>query len=602
MATKEELQKALDVQLSKFKTLAPVYYIGKTKHTNSRGERLDFRDRRYLEKLYLGIDKWPLFVAKKSAQCGISELMIVVAHYEAAQMGLTVLYVLPKYEIRNRFVNNRIYKLYKRNAYYSHLIREAETRIQRTSLTHFGKGTIAFIGSQVESEFIEIPADSGFVDELDRCNQQNIGLIHNRLLASPYQYQRRFTTPTVDNFGIDIDYNDSTKSVWMIKCPHCGKSFRPDFFQHVVRETEPGLYVPLDPDYEPDNDTKELKAYHTCGKQYRRLVDGEWVDEYRSRSWKGVWISQMFGNPRPTALREQYKVLAAARGNQSKLQDFFNNTQGMSFTTKGSKILDVDLQGCMVEYDPRTIADLRSVKLMGIDVGAEIHYVVRDIVRDQHNVACLRQAEVGRVPAFSQLDNVIEKYHPKVIVIDALPEIHKVLEFKTAHREVYSSMFQEGLKKIGVNKSDREIKMDRTAILDYVQDGFASHTLLLPKNAAEQDNGQYFSHLKASTRILEVNEKNPDESRFIWVHTLPDHYFLAEAYCFQAWQTMPDLSALEFFAENKGTGIVSTAKIGVSEEEKRKLERISRVSPSQVLGNLQTNYAKSTTPRIIKKN
>ena len=91
---------------------------------------------------------------------GLSELFIIQLHIEAGERGMTVMYVLPKYELRNRFVDNRIFKIQKKVQKYNYMLKQAETSVQRKSLIHFGNGTIAFVGSNVESEFIEIPVDS----------------------------------------------------------------------------------------------------------------------------------------------------------------------------------------------------------------------------------------------------------------------------------------------------------------------------------------------------------------------------------------------------------------------------------------------------------
>ncbi|HDY89343.1 MAG TPA: hypothetical protein ENH82_14655 [bacterium] len=163
--------------MSKYNTnivdIYPALYWAKLHHLNTRMESMSFTDMPYLLSLYLSIGKTPLMAVEKSVQMGLSELFIIQSHLEAAEMGLSVMYVLPKYEIRNRFVNNRIYKLHRRVPFYKNLVNEA-SGVHRTSLMHLGKGTLAYIGSNVEAEFIEMPVDSAFVDEKDRCNLNNL--------------------------------------------------------------------------------------------------------------------------------------------------------------------------------------------------------------------------------------------------------------------------------------------------------------------------------------------------------------------------------------------------------------------------------------------
>jgi hypothetical protein len=99
----------------------------------------------------------------------------------------------------------------------------------------------------------------------------------------------------------------------------------------------------------------------------------------------------------------------------------------------------------------------------------------------------------------------------------------------------------------------------------------------------------------ASTRILEVDEEK-NTSRFVWVHSQPDHHFLAEAYCVQAFMLIPNIEAvIGFFRDN-----VSKAELnpeinkieGISDEKKRELERMSRLTPEQILSRIQKDYIK----------
>jgi len=273
--TKEEIRKRKKAVDDWFRTNAPALWWAKRYHINSRGERMDFKDVPYLVALYTDINKAEKMVIEKSVQCGISELFIINSHMEAAE-GLSVMYVLPKYELRNRFVNNRVYKLHKRAAKYSALLREASTGIHRTSLTHFGKGTLAFAGSNVVTEFIEIPVDSGYVDEKDKCNLTNLLLLPDRYTASPYKFHREAGNPTVEGFGIDARYLESSQGQWYIKCDECGRNFVPDFFQHVVEEVADRVFKPRDPNYDPDDELKEIELICECGEGVNRLKDGNW--------------------------------------------------------------------------------------------------------------------------------------------------------------------------------------------------------------------------------------------------------------------------------------------------------------------------------------
>lgn len=580
------------------KQMSTAMYWATKYHRNSRDEPMDFIGVPYLTKLYLTIGKHPNLVVEKSVQCGLSELFIIQSHIEASN-GLTVMYVLPKYELRNRFVNNRIYKLHKRVRTYYEMIRQGRggegSTIHRTSLMHFGKGTLAYVGSNVESEFIEMPVDSAYVDEKDRCNLSNLLLLPDRYTASPYKFHREISNPTIEGFGIDERYMASSQGKWHIQCDSCGKQFVPDFFKNVVRETGPRQFIPIDSEYDPEDEMKEIQLICECGAAVDRLKDGDWIHEFDKKRWKGYRISKIFN--KHATLRELFDKWVDAQGNEIKTQVFINSDLGLPYSSKGAKISIGDLNRCKRDYGQKNPTDdTGHVRIMGIDIGADLIYVIRDVVKEQ-GIEVRRLLEAGSVPSFELLGTeVIEKWNPRLVVIDALPEIHKVMEIKASYRSIYSSYFQEGQRKIFVDKKTKEIKMDRTAILDYVKQYVDQEIAILPDHAEFLEDGNYYSQMTASTRIMEINEDNPEKSRFVWAHTRPDHFFLAEAYCTQAWLLLPNTDVIDFFKEHtKDTLVPALSGIkNLSEEQRAELDKISKADPQKFLSGLQGKYVKRT--------
>jgi len=546
----ELYKKKKDSVLEGIRESSPVMYWGKKYHVNNRGEELDFTQMYYLIDLYKNIHLYKQMVVEKSVQCGLSELFIVSSHEEASR-GLTVFYVLPKYEIRNRFVNNRINRVHRKVGKYANLVRQAsvEGGSHRTSLMHFGKGTIAYVGSNVEDEFIEIPVDSAYVDEKDRCNQRNLLMVPDRLTASPYKYWREISNPTIEDFAIDERYKESTRGLWMIKCDHCGKWFTPDFFKHVVREVGPSRYEVRDPNY-----VKHLRGarlIHDCGKAVDRLKKGEWVHEFPDRDWVGFRISKLFNKHSFTVqgtlseLAEEWSERVV--GHSAKEQVFINSNLGLPYTSAGAKLHDYELNACMRSYEyPCPPLAPKAPRFMGVDVGNHLHVILRERTMDR-GMPARKLLLAMTVKNFTDLGKLIRVWNPKIVVIDAQPELHEVSELKDAFGQVYSSRFNKDQLEMDINTKIRNITMDRTSILDYVKKAVVEQLLLLPPNADAIDGGDYYRHMTALTRILDVDEDNPEKNRFVWEGSKPDHYFLAEAYCLQGDGLVPEHSVFEFF-------------------------------------------------------
>lgn len=593
-------------------TASALYYALRY-HRNTRGELMTLKKMHFLTDLYIGLslDKLPYMVVEKSVQVGLSELFIIESHVEAGERGLTVMYILPKYELRNRFVNNRIFKLHQVIPRYAELVAESNSKIHRTSLMHFGKGTLVYVGSNVESEFIEIPVDSIFVDEKDRCNQSNLLMAPDRLTASPFKFQREISNPTVEGYGIDERYLESSQGVWMIKDENNGEWFEPDFFKHVVEEVDYNVFRVRDPEWE---EGLPLRMIGPSGKPVRHLQGykepkdepseflGEWVHRYPNRKWKGFRVSKLAA--RFTPLEELAMEWFKSVGNDRKMQLFYNSNLGLPYAAKGAKILDVDLNKCQRSYTyPIKMTVGARYRFMGVDVGEVLNVVLRERRVERGQIVYPLLLAVT-VPSFTALAQLITEWIPRMVVIDAYPEIHKVMELKRDFPHVYSSRFQQNQLKMNVDRKARIISMDRTAILDFVKQGVELQRLTLPSGAQSIDHGQYYRQMTASTRVLIEHEVRED-SHYEWVHTSPDHYFLAEAYCLQGAMMVPEQDVFDFFEDSnqKAPEYVIRRAVGDRDtpvEEKQRLAEMMNVDQESFLKELQrtTEKEQAVTPEV----
>lgn len=567
----------------------PAFFWAKHFHKNTRREDMGFKHLHYLLELYKVIGKTPHMCVIKSVQCGVSELFIIQSHIEAGDYGMTVMYVLPKYELRNRFVNNRIYKLHKLPRY-EYLVKMSATTVHRTSLMHFGRGTLAYVGSNVSDEFVEISVDSAYVDERDRCNQANLLMLPDRYSASPYGFHRETGNPTIEGYGIDERYQGSSKGVWMLKCPGCGERFTPDFWKHAVRQTGHNQYEVRDPDYESGG-WLDARLVHDCGSPVDRLQEGKWVHEFPKKMWKGYRISKLFS--KFTRLSDLIEKYGKSLGNDTKMQIFYNSDLGLPFTSKGAKITQEMLLGCCRNYKwPVKRVEVESIRALGVDVGDVLHAVLREKV----DKSTWRLLEARTFQEFDGLARFINSWKPKRVVVDAMPESHGVSKLKNQFHFLWAARFQDKVMEPNPIKHSREVRMDRTTILDYVRAGFDDQELLLPREAPFIDDGNYFENLKASTRILEQDEDDIDKARFVWRHTRPDHYFLAEAYCMMAAMIMAKYDIFEHYSEGakimRDRVVRQTIKSGDTVEEKKRIDDLKQLTPEVFMGRIQDNYAK----------
>ncbi|MFA5048722.1 MAG: phage terminase large subunit family protein [Patescibacteria group bacterium] len=583
----------------KIETSWPLLYWSMEYHRNSKGKKMDFNDAWFLIDLYKNILKWPYFVAKKSAQCFISELMIVLSLYEAGVLGFCIMYSLPNDNLKRRFVNNRVDKALREIPFYVKLYDDAKG-VKRTELKHFGRGSIAYINSRNEKEYIEIPVDASTVDEKDRCDMANLEMIKDRMIASEYGYQREISNPSIEGYGVDYRYEQySTQGKYNIRC-NCGEWVVPDFFVNVVRQVGERKWEAIDPNY-VKNQTPDINVYcHHCWKPIDRLKKGEWVEKYPDKLWVGREIGSLISKAkgcRPGVLVDEWIDVC---GHDQKTQLFYNFKLGLAYTSAGAKITETSLLSCQERYSfPIRKEDVKGVLFMGVDVGSVLNVVIRERIIIG-SVIKLRLVLVTTVASFSLLRDLITYWSPKIVVVDSKPEIHSVLDLKEWNKHVYLTKFQHGLLKIQINKQERMISMDRTCLLDMVKESFDKQVYVIPEGFETIDGGDYVAHLKASTRVLLLDEAHPEKSYYSWEHSMPDHYFLSESFCLQASIIDPGGNVLDFY--KKWVVEINTEKDKVVKEVVRqtnesedsarsKLNVPIGISPTHYLSMLQNKYA-----------
>ena len=151
---------------------------------------MDMEKMHFQRAIYKTLQSKRYVAIRKSVQNGISETFIV-SHLEEADRGLAILYVLPKSDLRNIFVQNRINKLMKMVPFYKEKIKGAIGEADSVIFKGFGKGVCKYVDSNSQSNFVEYPADALYIDEVDQCNQKNLAMAPDRLESSEYKLWNR---------------------------------------------------------------------------------------------------------------------------------------------------------------------------------------------------------------------------------------------------------------------------------------------------------------------------------------------------------------------------------------------------------------------------
>ena len=474
-------------------------------------------------------------VIRKSVKCGVSEYLVVREIAEAA-VGRQVIHVLPNHVLRPRFVAERVDKPLRFVPEYRELCQIAMGTADNRSFKMIGDGIVHYIGSNTPEPFVEVVGDTAIVDELDRCNLENLELLQDRLAAEgTVPAWCRVANPTHDDYGISALYAESDQGVWQVRCEHCKthrRWRRVDWFEHVVdveRDDEDNItdYRVRDPRFTVGGDLRAICP--GCGRPIDHLGDGRWAFLQSGHDRRGRHVSKLM--TRQATLAELLATFVDALDDATKMARFINNDLGLPYSPPGSCLNDALLNACRREFG--VVHQAAGPCTMGVDVGSVLDFRVSDSPEGEVR----RCRWVGRTPL--RVDEVVgrlQKYNVRSCVIDAQPETHFCREVlrelgrdRTRRHGVWLCQFSGGFdpKEPHKDTKNRIVKVDRTQIFDAATARIRQQRNWLPRNAQDLLGGEYYRQMQKPKRVV---QETPDgDIRNVWTKG-EDHQRLADVY------------------------------------------------------------------------
>ena len=514
----------------------PVLGLALTHHRTTRNQPLSFHDKPYLIELYCDAHKIEGFDAMKAVQVGWSELLVQLMLERAGWAGRMASYVLPSYQLRDRFVKNRINPLLERVPAYAGKVDPMDPGSLKTK--RFGDGVLLFLGSNTVNDFIEFSTDVLIVDEFDRCVGENLALARDRLRASPYPQLFRIGNPTYPQQGIAGLYGHSDGRKWHHQCGRCNERQPLEWAVNIVHRDTSGRWIPKD---KANAETGTLRPVcRKCHKPFDRTAKGgEWVAERPLNPRRGYHISRL--DVLSQDLRQLLHEWGEAQGNDTKLEAFYRSVLGRPHEKKGSSVDREMLANATIgnpmdeaggsKYQGKTI-------LAGIDVGSLLNINISEMIYDEeHERKVRRGIWAGTVTSFSEAYDVLMRYRVQCAVIDARPEVRKAQELRDrCNREgtcdLWLCQFSPG-ERIGREayaiKRDygrHVVTVDRTQLLDATLEDIRTNP---PSKTFPEDIWRVKDW--ADQMVAPKRRLSDKTNRFIWEEgSADDHYRFADAY------------------------------------------------------------------------
>lgn len=521
------IEKAIEVRNTRVK-------FAREFHVNTSGQRMDFESFPYLRDIYESLSK--TIVLQGSTQSMKSEF-VVIDHLAMAYCGLSVFYVVPKYEFRNTYVQNRINRCVESVPEYKKIV--GEGFFDSIGLKNFGKGVIRYVGSNVFADMREFPAGALVIDEVDECHQENLAYAHDRLSASIFKFKRYLGNPRIKGFGINKHFLDSDQREWFVPCKSCGKYCHVDWFKAVVREVidSKGTVVGYrlrDTDWEPGCRRDVHMICELCGGILDKTSNkGMWIAGNPESAIQGYHLSKLCNDL--NSVTSLWIEFQNAQNDPQLMQRFYNSSLGLPFVAAGNRVTVETLQRCAADYEVRIEQDRAYVDFeaitgecsMGIDVGATLDVRISEIRGNKRRLVFAGKLK----PSIESICELIDRYDVRFCVIDHGPEIGFVNDLKeVAPCDLWSCVYRsvegaDGRKKY--NTIDRIISADRTECLDRAFSLIQKKRNVVPSNFQLIFEGGYVSEMCGPVRILTEDAKG--RKRFEWT-SCEDHQRHADVY------------------------------------------------------------------------
>jgi hypothetical protein len=407
----------------------PMLRLALLHHQNTRRQPMSFKDRPYLVELYHDAPHIDGFDAMKCVQVGWSEFGIQLVLERAGWAGRICGYVLPSYQLRDRFVQRRVQPLLENVPAYAAKIPQGDPGSIRSQ--RFGDGALLWLGSNAVNDFIEFSADVLVVDEYDRCDQTNLAFARDRLRASESPQLFRISNPTLPGIGISALYNASDGRKWFHRCTRCGERQPIDWFQHIVERDEAGRWRLRDKERAQNGVVRPV--CRKCLEPWDRVAaGGMWVAERPSKTRRGYHLSRM--DVLTQDLRELFSEWQEAQGHADKLGAFYASVLGKPYQPEGYAVTAALLQhaACGNPMDAGGSPALKRKRVVaGIDVGNTLNVDICVIEIDEDSEKERRVGVwTGELPGFDAAWDILVRYSVDVAVIDARPEARKSQELR----------------------------------------------------------------------------------------------------------------------------------------------------------------------------
>jgi hypothetical protein len=496
-------------------------------NTRLRGRPFSFKGYEFQRQIV--DDEHPDLSVIKPSQVGLSEVQIRKILAMLMRRTMTAIFTLPNEKMFKRMSQTRIQPLVTENPVFSP--EGSEKLVRSMNLMQFGRSFLHITGA-TEGDATSTPADAVFNDEVDLTDPEMLSLFNSRLQNSDLKIRQKFSTPTFNGYGIDLEIQNSDMHEYMIKCSACNHYQVPEVTRDFIRI--PGLPDHINKIDEIDVKVAEMcnlhDSYVMCEKCHRPLdladfERREWVAKHPHRMSRG-YIVRPFSTARLDVGYIIQQLLDYKKRDQ--VRRWYNTVVGLPFTDAQARLTIKEVEDVMEQEAVPDVGDAPCA--IGIDVGQVCHIVVgKGASIDSMRPILFKTVPVNALQ--ETIDDLFTKYRIIAGCIDRLPYTPTAEAVMAKSKGIIVPVEYIMGSEVKLVKDAfgnlTHAQVNRTKQLDTVVRQIRNKQLLMAGYGYQKQT--IINHLRDMVR-----EEEPEEAA-VWIKlTGIDHYFHALGYLLMA--------------------------------------------------------------------
>ena len=501
------------------------------------GKPFTFKDHEY--QIEIIKDTRQRIAVRKCSQVGLSELMVQkTLAMLVAMRHIRIIFTLPTSDFANKFSKDRFDGSIIASEHYTAMVRAGDNSAGQKRL---GDSMLYVGGTYGSRSGISIPAEVLISDEVDFSNPVVLGKLNSRIRHAKTVdemgnrgYRYRFSTPTVDGYGVDIDFNKGDQRYYFCKCQHCETWVLPEFKKHFVIPGYTGAISEFRRDHLDDHRFDVDATWIRCDNCGKDLL-GSLLDPAR-RQWVAkhpdVFDHSYQVSPWDVPVYNEPHQIIKQLADYPLYSDYMNFVIGLPHsdsentfnTQQGHKDIHCTLErwvyGAIIES---------ALVVGGMDVGKMIHLVVK--IRAGKAWHVIWMEKIKNTPDHPAGPVILERYDDlgiNKLCIDAGPDISLVNMLVVARENIIAVEYVNnvaGILPYKVKDDGRYLSADRTKTLAQLLEDHNYDRMYYPRE--EKLKEELYQHLATTKKIASKNPDGTITHKFIktdkndhWVHSL----------------------------------------------------------------------------------